>query len=291
MAYVGYAGQGNPATGQQGAVRSQVDPGYVSPGGGERMYSDPTGNLQGLFSMYKSAVLDPSQMLGQAQINQLQNQMGLTGLQSDLASQLQQQQAGWGLQGIGLQREGLGVQQGTLSRQMELLPQQYGLQQQGFDIQGQQLGLGKAEIMTNAAKQRRQLEHQLVSSGMAAPEANAQRGDILQQRAFGLFGNQLQQNQLGVTRQQAALNFKEQQAQQQDAQKMLGIHSKQLNLSEDEIKGRLQNALNQIGISNQVSVDQLLSEMYKVQQGEISPLQGLFGDLYSIGGITVPSGG
>jgi hypothetical protein len=182
------------------------------------------------------------------------------------------------LQSTGLSREGLGVQQSALARQMGVLPQQYGIQQSQF-------GLQERQSWENAAASQRQSKSQEVTSGIQGGEGpSQQRADIKLNLQNALEG-------IGYQRQQADLNFKEQQAQQKDSSKMLGIQAKRLDLSEDEIRGRLQNALNQIGISNQISVDQLLAEQYKVQQGMLSPLQGLFGDLYSIGGITVPSGG
>jgi hypothetical protein len=239
MAYIGYGQSSTPSSRPPPLDRSD-QPGSSGYGGGSSVPSFTEANpnsgqnqLGGLFSQWMSGYWNPSQMLGQAQLNELERQKGLTGLQSDLASQLQNQQAGWGLQDTGLSREGLGVQQGALARQMGLLPQQYGIQQQQFGLQ--------------------------------------------------LEG-------IGYQRKQADLNFHEQQAQQKDASKMLGIQAKRLDLSEDEIRGRLQNALNQIGIGNQISVDQLLQEQYKTSQGMLSPLQGLFSNIYSIGGITVPSG-
>lgn len=267
-------------------------------------YGGGQGDPSALFSAWQNAVGNPSQMYEQAQWNQLQNQIGLTGMQSDLATQQQNQQANWQLQGLGLDRQSLGVQQGALSRQMALLPQQYGLQQQGFDIQGQQLGVQgqrldeqTKESWQNAAQQQRGLKSNATSSGTwNMPGTSQGFADIktgLQNALTNIgFGRQdlaLNQRQLGLNRQGAALTFQEQQAQQQDSQKMLGIQSQRLGLSEDEVRGRLQNALNQIGISNQVSVDQLLSEQYKVQQGGLSPLSQLFGDIYSAGGVTVPS--
>jgi hypothetical protein len=241
-------------------------------------YNVGNANLQGFFNAWQSGVWNPTQMLGQAQINSLGRQSDLVGLQGGLQSDIAKQGAGWQLQDIGLSREGLGVQQGALARQMSLLPQQYGLQQQGFDI------TQKQEQQNADISQRNANEQAAARGAYTSVGANWARGDISQnlQNQFG---------QLGVQRQQAALNFKEQQAQQKDANSMLGIQVKKLGLSEEDVRGRLPNALDQIGISSQISVDQLLSEQYKTQQGMLSPLQGLFGDLYSMGGITVPSGG
>jgi hypothetical protein len=304
MAYIGLAGQGNPATGQQGQVRSQSDPGYTNVGGQLQSQFSQQPDPNAWFSQWQQQVGNPSQMLEQAQWNQLQGQIGLTGMQSDLASQIQNQQAGWQLQGFGLDQQSQAVQQGALSRQMSLLPQQYGLQQQGFDIQGQQLGVQgqrldeqQKESWQNAAQSQRGLKSSATAAGTwNMPGTSQGYADIKQGLQNALtnigFGRQdlsLNQQQLGLNRQGAALTFKEQQAAQQDSQKMLGIQAQRLGLSEDEVRGRLQNALNQIGIGSQISVDQLLAEQYKVQQGGLSPLSGAFGDLLSMGGVTVPS--
>jgi hypothetical protein len=161
---------------------------------------------------------------------------------------------------------------------MDLLPQQFGLQNQGFDLAQQQANYGAMTGMRDLNSS------QTARGAFTSGGANAHRGDINQNLAFQTQG-------IGLQRQGAGLNFKENQAQQQDAQKQLDIQSKRLGISGQEIKSRLDNALAQLGISSQVSANQILREAGKVQQGMISPYSGFFGDLSSIMGIPLLAGG
>lgn len=284
MAYTGYGGQGY--AGQGGVTRSQMDPGYVA-GSTTPLYSSETGGmdprlgmgaLNNIYSSWYNTNYLPNQMYNQAQTDLLQNQMDLGGMQSGLATNVANQNFGFQMRNIGLSREGLDVQQGQLARQMGLLPQEYGLQQQGF-------GLAEQAQQQAAAEQRRsQKSQETISDISGGPGAAQQRADITAHLQGQLAG-------IGLQRQQAALSFQEKQAQQKDAGTMLGIQSKRLGLSEDETRSRLQNSLDQIGISNAVSVDQILSEMYKVAQGGMSVFEPLFGALAQAQGITIPSGG
>lgn len=253
---------GNMSTLQPAAV--QGSPGQQNP------------QLQAILDLFNSAVMGPTEAIGNQQIGNLQDQMMLTRAGGDLQSQLAQQQAGFSQQGLGLQRQQLGIREDALAREMGLLPQQYGLQQQGF-------GLQEAEASYGAGQSRRALDSSATARGSFTSEgANQGRADISQQLQFALQG-------IGLQRGQAALSNQEQMAQLQDSKKMLGISSQQLGLSDTEVKARLQNALDQIGISSQMTTDQLLSEMYKIQQGEISPISGLIGDIYQLSGISLPT--
>lgn len=294
MAYTGYSPgatppqiqsfnpgtQGQMTAGQLGVTRSLADPGYLSGSTTPQFASDLSGldSLSGMYNLWNSGVMQPTEQLANQQLGTIQDQIAQAFAGGDLSSQLAQQEAGFSQQGIGLQQQQLGVREAALARQMGLLPQQYDITKSNYDIQEQQLRYG-ADVATRN-----------VNSGATARGAytaigtNQARGDIQSQLGFnlGLLGNQRKSSQL---------SFQEQQAQQQDAQKMLNIQSQQLGLSSQEVQARLQNALNQIGISANVSVDQLLSEAYKVQQGEISPIAGLFGDIYQLSGVTLPGAG
>jgi hypothetical protein len=227
--------------------------------------------------MFQQGVINPSEMIGQGQINNLGDQNVLQQLQAMYSGQQQQQEAGFSLQNLGLDKNSLGIQQGALARQMALLPQQYGLQTQGFDLQQQQAQYGAMTGM-------RDLNSAATARGaFTAGGTQAARGDI----------NESLQNSLanlGLQRQGAALNFKEQTAQQQDSQKQLDIQSQRLGISGDEIKSRLDNALAQLGIGSQISSEQILAEQQKVQQGMISPYETLFADLYNIAGVPLGAG-
>jgi hypothetical protein len=254
------AGSFQPGTFGGGSVDPQMDP-----------------NLQGFINMFQQGVINPAEMYGQAQMNQLGDQNTLQQMQAQYSGQQQQQQAGFSLANLGLDKNALGIQQGALARQMGLLPQQYGLQTQGFDLQQQQANY-------NAMTGMRDLNSAATARGaFTAGGTQAARGDI----------NESLQNQLanlGLQRQGAALNYQEQTAEQQDSKKQLDIQSQRLGISGDEIKSRLDNALAQLGIGSQISSDQILAEQEKVGQGMISPYETLFADLYQMAGVPLGAG-
>jgi hypothetical protein len=280
---MGYVGYGTPDSidrgtlaGQGGTLRSQADPGVaqynpsmggvpgtISQGG----FFPDVSSLQGWQDLF-GPILDASNASADAQMMRLIHQGGLSDLLSGRQADLANQEEGWGERGIGLSREQLGNQQNALARQMNLLPQQYELQKQGFDITQR----GEQES-TNLSAYR--LNNQAAAAGAyTAAGTNVERTG-LQQNLQNQFG------QLDLQRQDAALTFQERQAQQQDAQKQLGIAAKRLDLSEEELRGRLQNTLSSLGIQHQISVDQLMAEAAKINEGRYSPIQSLIGVLMS----------
>lgn len=260
------------------------DTAYATSGGSSyttsNYYTPPTPidpSLQAFQDLFNAAVIGPNQAIANQQTGNLQDQMALIMAGGDLQSQMAQQAADFSLAGLGLQQQNLGINQDALNRQAALLPQQFALTNQGYDLQEEQSKYG-------AGVSRRNLDNSYTARGAYTSEgANAGRGDIQSQLDFALRG-------IGLNRQGSELSHQEQMAQLGDAQKQLGISAKQLGLNGDEIRARLQNALQQIGISSMMNVDQLLAEMYKVQQGQVSPISGLFGDIYSLSGVAMPGG-
>jgi len=234
-------------------------------------------SLQNLWNLEQpaiSGILGSGQQQQQDLLNQYLNQMQM----NQLSGGLQQQEAGFQQQGNLLSGQSLGIQQGALQRQMGLLPQQYGLQTQGFD-------LSQAQQQANAANQMTDLNNQLSASGsFTNPGSTDQRNRINQNLQFGL-------QQLGLQRQGAQLNFAEQQAAQKDASAELGIQSKRLGISEQEISTRLDNALQQLGISGQVDKNQVLQAINQVRQGEATQLAPILGDLANASGMPILAGG
>jgi hypothetical protein len=233
--------------------------------------------LQGQFGPLYSQML-PGLVSGNNQYNSLQDQLNQLWAGNSLQGQQLQQQNQFSLQNLGLDQSQLGIQQGALGRQNALLPQQYALQTQGFDLSQQ-------GIQNSAAQQTRGLNSAQTARGAyTSIGANQGRQDIQ---------TQLQQNlaNLGLQRQGAALNYKEQQAQNADSQKQLDIQSKRLGISKDELNSRLQNALQQLGISGQINADQMWSEFNKVQNGEWSPFGSILSDVTNQMQLPLLSGG
>lgn len=289
-----YQNAGQPSAYQPGGQYYGATQGTAYGLSGEVPMADTSGGgiMGSIYNNWYQNQFLPSTMLNQAQENQINNQIGFQGLQSNLATNVANQNAGFSMRDIGLSREGLNVQQGTLARQMGLLPQEYGLQQQQFDVQGKRLDEQTTESWLGAGEQQRAAKGAGIAQGnLMLPGAAQQRADIGQHLKNALTNIGFSREDLGINRQQAALEFQEKQAQQQDANKMLGIQAKKLGLSEEEVSARLKNTLDQIGISNQVSVSQLLGELYKVEQGGVSIYSPLFAALQQAGAISIPGQG
>src|SRR5215510_401657 len=185
--------------------------------------ANASGILEDIWNQAQGGI-NASNMLTQAHSNELFNQIGFAGLQADLSSNIARQNFGFGERGIGLGREALNVQQGALARQMGLLPQEYALQQQGFDVQGKRLDEQTREAWLGTAEQQRAAKGAGIAQGnLMLPGATQQRADIKQHLENALTNIGFSREDLGIARKKAELDFQEKQAQQQDANKMLGI--------------------------------------------------------------------
>lgn len=279
------------------------------------------------WNAYQQGVINPQLAANQGQISGLLGQQQIGNAMSGVQQQGLQQQYGFDTARLGLQQEGLGVQQGTLSRQMGLLPQQNALQQQIFDIQQGQLGRGRENLESQYANQlgqfglqeqgmqnqyaqgNRQATSSAVSSGAINTAGYRQNlNDLATQLSMGQSGLGLARRSaeqgyesgkaqladqgrfLDVNRQQNQLSYQEQQAQQQDAQRNLDIQAKGLGLSGQELSARLNNALQQIGLSSQLSSNQVVNEIAKIKNGEYSILGNIIPVLSQFAGLNLYAG-
>jgi hypothetical protein len=286
----GYQNAAAPAAYQPGGQYYGATQGEAYGLHGETAMADTSpGILNDIYSQWYNNQYLPNQASMKAQTDLLQNQIDLTGLQSGLSSRVAGQNAMFSMADIGLSREQLGIQQGTLARQMGLLPQEYALQGRQFDVQGRRLDEQTKESWLGAAEQQRAAKGAGIAQGnLMLPGAPQQRADIAQHLQNALTNIGFSRDDLQIAREKAALDYQEKQAQQKDAEKQLGVQAKRLGLSEDEVRARLQNSLDQIGISSAVSVDQLLGEIQKVEQGGTSVFSPLFAALQQAGVITLP---
>jgi hypothetical protein len=290
MAYSGYT-IGSNETNQ---APPPPKPGSANPSQGQGTQTQGTGLASGLsgvtpqienqaqdlasrFGLDYSQIL-PALVSSQNQGQSITDQLNNLWAGNNYQGQLLQQQNQFSLQNLGLDTQSLGIQQGALGRQQALLPQQYALQTQGFDLSQQ-------GIQNSAAQQTRGLNSSQTARGAyTSIGANQGRQDIQ---------TQLQQNlaNLGLQRQGAALNFQEQQAQNADSEKQLDIQSKRLGISKDELSARLNNALAQLGISGQVSANQLLQGFSQAASGEFTPLNNILPDVANQLQMPLLSGG
>ena len=81
----------------------------------------------------------------------------------------------------------------------------------------------------------------------------------------------------------------------QDGEQALKLHEKSLGISEAQAQTQYQNALQQLGLNNTMTVDQLKSQIYALAGGGYSPMAGFMGTLASLipqlNGIIQKAGG
>lgn len=235
--------------------------------------ADPFSNLTSLFN---SAVASPYNAQQVGQYDSLQNQLALLMGGYTNQSSLLNQQAGFDTRNLNLTGQQYGIQAGALNRQSSLLPQLNTIAQQQYDLQTQ----GANE---SAAASRRASDSAATASGAYTSIGhNQQLTDIQSQLQRSL-------SNIALQRQQHALSYDEQLASLGDSQKQLGIMEQRLGISREEITTRLNNALNQLGLSSAMSVNDMLGELGKIESGDYSPISQLAGDIYAISGI--PLGG
>lgn len=268
----------------------------------------------------------PATVAAQNTINQGPNLINQINANYANQQRVANQEAGYQQQNLGLQQNQLGIQQGALNRQSALLPQQYGLQTAGYDIaqgglerqqalQPQQQALqeqsyGQAAKDIAAGYQRQQQATQsagvtsgnLFSHGFAdtvgyqAEQHASQVGGLQRAKQSEELGYKEQVAQLqdqfkslGLQRKGAGLTFADQMAQLQDQKKNLDIVSSSLGISGQEIASRLQNSLQQLGLDQMMSVDQVIQTMVDARNGKITPQASVLGSIMQNSGISLPS--
>lgn len=205
------------------------------------------------------------------QTDLLSGQIGmLQGNQQTQAGYINQDQ-GFGTARIGLNREGLGVQQGALNRATALLPQQHALTLQGLQDQ-------LAQAKYGAGMQRRSLGAQATVQG-ATVSTGARQGfkDIMKQLGFS-------KKDIRRATRSENLGFGERQASLADQQKQLNLASRGLDMDAQELQSRTQRALEQLGLSTAISVNDIMRAINDVNAGRFNVLQQYLGPIYQAGG-------
>lgn len=198
------------------------------------------------------------------------------------------QNAGFQRQSLGLDQQGLGIQQGALNRQGPLLGAEYGLQQQQFGLQNQGFDQAVQEAWQGAQRGQRSINSSETARGGFASQGHQQGlQDIQTQLSNSLSTIGRQRESASLSNQGNTLQYQEQVAKLGDAQKQLDLSSKRLGLSGEEITARLNQSLNQLGLSTAMSATDLLSGISKMQAGEYSPLSQMIGEIYPFLGLNL----
>lgn len=192
-----------------------------------------------------------------------------------------------------------------LGRQWQLDPKLYNIEKQQFGLESQSLGMQRAlearqrqDLMRNYYTAKRQnISGQAASGTMFTSGAREQLSNMRQDLSTALQQNTvqtrqtaLQQKGLGLTEQQAGLQFNEQMQALRDQWKNLDILAQRYGISAQELSARLQNTIANIkyGAAQNVNLDwagalQGSSQMMQALMSAGAPPLGAF-----VGGVGGP---
>lgn len=238
---------------------------------------DMLNQLQSVWNLGQIANL-PADTAINNNISSYMQQLGLIGANQQMETGNINQDQALGSARLGLNRSDLNLQQAALGRQDTLDPRLHQLSLEELQQQGQQNQFG-------ADQQNRQLTSQGVTQG-ALQSVGARQGfsDIAQQLQFG------QRDVLRGT-QRENLGFEERQAQRADQHKSLENAAKGLDLDAQELQNRTSRALQQLGLSSALSVQDVTRAINDLNAGRYNPLQAILGTIYQASGVRPVAGG
>lgn len=251
---------GNPNTNTPygNALSTWSGGGYNTLGNYQGYSNDP---LSGYIQSQQQQNL-PSAVSSTAQAGNIQQQQMLNQLMTQQAAGFAGQEAGFQLENLGLSRQELGIAQGALQRQFGLVPKEYGLQKGQFGVEAAGLKQQQSDITREYTNQLQQIVSSGAASGSLFTKGQRDTTQLTKQREHSaLRGVQLSERSLKLREQGAGLAFKEQMASLRDEQKNYGILAKRYGISEQEVRARLQNTLQQLNLSGQSTASDLAAAL------------------------------
>lgn len=200
-------------------------------------------NLQQQMGIYA-----PDMALSQIQQQQLMNQLGMVGPQRQFSANGLRQDFGFGMRGLGLDRQALGLAQNTARRGL-------GFTRQEEAIMRAQLANSQAQANSLAENQTWDARSDATASGaMTAPGIRHDLGEI-----YGNLVQTREQNQLGFDRD--FLGLRQQRASYRDQLRSSRIEAQRLGLSEDQLRTSLRRGLTQLRLDSTMTVNDLMSAL------------------------------
>lgn len=238
---------------------------------------------------------EPGLAANQIQTDLLNQQMN-TILPGEYSSQqnILGENYGYQQQQYGVQGQQLGLSQLENRQQQQQLGAEYGFQQQQNTLSGQNIQAAIGNIMKNYGIQSQQLgqsEQQAMGGLVGAGTYNsANRG--FTEKQFGLERQSLQQNMqyavfqqeqsrksLGISEAEQKEQFGYSTEQLKNGYQQLNLELKGLGISQAQAHTQYQNALQQLGLSNYMNVNQLEQQLAAIKGGGYSPLLSIAGQL------------
>lgn len=250
----------------------------------------PPGMDQSGLTAIASALGTPDAISAYLLQSQFPFQMGIQQAQADTATNIANQQFGFG-------QQGRGIQQGALNREQQYLPQQQGLANQLIGLQGQDLGIQRQrlglsreqlglqgqglDITERGERQQADIANRGAwSSGTARGATNTSGfrsglGDIQNNLA-----NQLQQ--LGLSRQGLGIQGRGLDLSGQGldiSQQRIGIGQQQSDIGYALRQGGLSDQQAQLGLAGQEAQAGLTNQLGQIGVDQLMGQQGVYGNI------------
>ncbi len=217
-------------------------------------------------------------------------QMGIQQAQADTASQIANQQFGFGQQGRAIQAGGIARQQGYLPQEQGIANQLIGLQGQDLGIQRQRLGLSREQlglqgqgldITERGERQQADITNRGAWSSAAARGATNTSGF---RSGLGDIQNTLanQLAQLGLSRQGLGIQGRGLDLSGQGldiSQQRLGLGQQQSDISYALRAGGLNDQMAGLGLSGQEAQAGLTNQLGQINVNQLMGQQGVYGNI------------
>lgn len=270
------AEQDNAVSAYMGSSSGNAFAGGTQPSGG----TTTTGSGLGTASSAPSrsnimaligSIYGPQQMAQQQQQQGLLNQLALqnAGYTTDQGNL----QTNYGLdqRALALDRAGLGIDRGAAARALANTLEQERLAKAMTGNQKRTLGLGY-ESDTRSERSDATARGALTTPGT-------------RQNLTDLYGNFLLGNErLDLGLESDLLGIREQRAQAKDRQKQLDLESKRLGLNSEQLSNQLSQALDQLGLSHLMSVNDIFSALSSGNADRAGLARQMIEDLVNFGG-------
>ncbi len=241
--------------------------------------------------------LTPAELAQQQQGQLISQQLALSPAEYQAQLAILQANYGYSQQQFGIQGQQLALQGTGLQQQLANLGTTYGFQQQGDVISGQNIQGAIQNLLAGYGLEQQQLalSHTQANQGQAASgvyntgthtQAEQQFGIQAAQEKqafqYGMFQEQQAQKSLGLTEAEQKQQFGYSTQQIQNGQKALDLQMQSLGISKAQAQTQYQNAVQQLGLSNLMNVNQLEQQIAIMAGGGYSPLSGMMGQLMQV---------
>lgn len=225
------------------------------------------GNIANLIS----SMYGPQDQALQGSQQSLLNQLGLANAQYDTQSGYLNQSYGLDQRNLGLDRQGLGIDRAAIARQLADTIQQEEI------IRGLDANSRKALGLQYDQDQRQERSDATSRGAFTTPGTRQNLKDL-----FG--GLMLGNERLDLGFKNDMLDLRSRRASLRDQRKQLDLQGQRYNLSGDQLRNQLSQALDQLGLSRMTTVNDIFDSLNSGNAQRAALAQQMLDDLMGFGG-------